>query len=514
MSRNTYPVPRSVIHNITGADGEGEFTGVVKVRGVQAAGIVGAVTVIAVSVATVLVTGVEATGSVGDVVASIPQTVAVTGVEASGEAGSVEVTSPNTVTVTGVTASGVVGSVQVSGEANLSTTGLEATGEVGSVNAGAGLVVLVTGLEGTGDVGTATVEGIGNVSVTGVGATGATSQVTVVTSSDVDVPVTGVAATGNIGSVTVEGIGNVSVTGLAATGNVGSVTVVTTGEIDVPVTGVAATGNVGSVTVDLGVWEYASLAAAESSGDSWIDGDDVQITGGALFIYSSSLAVDSYSGLIHKYPYDGTGTLGEYSSITSTVSTAQGVDPDTWTGWTQTTVGGGTADTSGGRSRFNSPTTNDSIKETCDTTLGSTDNETFLIVPLVSAGFAGVDSSGGQRYAHWELRADRTSDSNQEQIAFGLHRITSTTLWNIQTAATSFTATTKSVATERRAWMYRKEGRFALWFDGDATPEVSGTTTWSVGDTTLCEGGSNSGGTSTAVYNKFLQVVAGVMETA
>jgi len=42
-------------------------------------------------------------------------------------------------------------------------------------------------------------------------------------------------------------------------------------------------------------WIYASLAAAESSGDSWADGVDVTITGGALFIYDATLAVDSYS---------------------------------------------------------------------------------------------------------------------------------------------------------------------------------------------------------------------------
>ena len=55
-------------------------------------------------------------------------------------------------------------------------------------------------------------------------------------------------------------------------------------------------------------WPYLTLDEAESSGDLWSEGDTIYtVTNGGLFIYKAGLAVDGYSGLIHKYPFGMSG---------------------------------------------------------------------------------------------------------------------------------------------------------------------------------------------------------------
>lgn len=129
----------------------------------------------------------ETSGGGGDV------TVAVTGVSATGSVGDVGKDNLFTVPVTGVSATGAAGGVTPS--TTVAITGVSATGSVGSVATGQG----VTGVFGTGSVGT-------------VG-----PQITV--------GVTGVAATGQVGNVDIAGDKTVAVTGVQATGSVGSVTV-------------------------------------------------------------------------------------------------------------------------------------------------------------------------------------------------------------------------------------------------------------------------------------------------
>ena len=43
-----------------------------------------------------------------------------------------------------------------------------------------------------------------------------------------------------------------------------------------------------------GSWSYNSLASAEASGDSWVDGDTVKILGGATFVYKSALDTNGH----------------------------------------------------------------------------------------------------------------------------------------------------------------------------------------------------------------------------
>ena len=98
--------------------------------------------------------------------------------EMQGEVGSVGVSSP-AVFVTGVSASGLVGDVTLSINSPVSVTGLSATCSVGSVTVALGAFVSVTGLSATCSVGSVTVTLGSTVSVAGVSATGYVGSVLV-----------------------------------------------------------------------------------------------------------------------------------------------------------------------------------------------------------------------------------------------------------------------------------------------------------------------------------------------
>ena len=83
--------------------------------------------------ANVDVTGVEATGAIGEVTATGSAVVEPTGLAATGELGQVTVQINITVDVTGVAATGAVGDVTVSGNANVLPVGVEGDGVVGTV---------------------------------------------------------------------------------------------------------------------------------------------------------------------------------------------------------------------------------------------------------------------------------------------------------------------------------------------------------------------------------------------
>lgn len=91
--------------------------------------------------------------------------------EMQGQVGSVGVYSP-AVFVTGVSASGAVGEVVVPQSESVSVTGLSATGSVGDVTLSIGVPVSVTGLSATCSVGSVTITLGTAVSVAGVSATG------------------------------------------------------------------------------------------------------------------------------------------------------------------------------------------------------------------------------------------------------------------------------------------------------------------------------------------------------
>lgn len=199
--------------------------------------------------ADVIVTGLQATASVGQALFSIG--VNVTGVEATANVGTVVPSLPTNVSVTGVSATmpmtatgaggGFFGGVGFAEQsfATPADTALKVSFQLGTGGA-------VTGVAAAGDVGSVTIVGPANVSVTGIAATGGVGSVEIDAAGQVEV--TGVAATGGVGSVTVtQGTGiNVAVTGSFATGRVGVATA--TGQIKIQVTGLAATGQVGQVT--------------------------------------------------------------------------------------------------------------------------------------------------------------------------------------------------------------------------------------------------------------------------
>jgi hypothetical protein len=213
-----------------------------------------------------------------------------------------------------------------------------------------------------------------------------------------------------------------------------------------------------------GSWEYADLATAESSGDAWQDGDDIQITDGALFQYRSDVAVQSYSGLIHKYPFDGTGVLGTLdTTATRSDSTPQNVDPDTWTGWTKT--GDGITDVNGGRSRI--------VASAVDTSMASGNNlnsPLFGIIPNLSASYID-DGLSFQHRSAVRIMLSRTQNlgmSMNAAIGYG-------NTWWMEGPNSTFTDTGKAIATEHRAWLYMNDTRWSVWFDDDATPAVMST---------------------------------------
>ena len=195
-----------------------------------------------------VVTGLQATSSVGQVVFSIG--INVTGIAATGGVGTAVPSLPENVAVTGVSATmpmtargaggGFFGGVGFAEEpfATPADTALKVSFELGTGG-------LVTGVAAAGDVGSVIITGPANVSVTGIAATGGVGSATVEATGQVDV--TGIAATGGVGAVTVtQGTGvDVAVTGAFAIGRVGVATA--TGEIQIQLTGLSATGQVGQV---------------------------------------------------------------------------------------------------------------------------------------------------------------------------------------------------------------------------------------------------------------------------
>jgi len=220
--------------------------GPVGVSGLSATGGVGSVSIN--GAADAVVTGLQATASVGQVLFSIG--VNVTGVGATGAVGTAIPSLPENVSVTGVSATmpmtatgaggGFFGGVGFAEEsfATPANTALKVSFELGTGG-------LVTGVAAAGDVGSVIITGPANVSVTGIAATGGVGSATVEATGQVEV--TGIAATGGIGAVTVtQGTGvNVALTGSFAVGRVGVATA--TGEIQIQLTGLSATGQVGQV---------------------------------------------------------------------------------------------------------------------------------------------------------------------------------------------------------------------------------------------------------------------------
>jgi hypothetical protein len=119
-----------------------------------------------------------------------------------------------------------------------------AYGQTGSVSVTGNANVSLTGVSASCEVGTAVVAININAPVTGVSATGELGSATVVAKAVVDA--TGVSATGFVGSVVVTADAVVVTTGVQATGQIGNANVL----IVVPVTGVQGTTALGTITLE------------------------------------------------------------------------------------------------------------------------------------------------------------------------------------------------------------------------------------------------------------------------
>jgi hypothetical protein len=119
-----------------------------------------------------------------------------------------------------------------------------AYGQTGSVSVTGDANVSLTGVSTSGEIGTAVVAININAPVTGVSATGELGSVTVVAKAVAEA--TGVLATGFVGSVVVTADAVVVTTGVQATGQIGNANVL----IVVPVTGVQGTTALGTITLE------------------------------------------------------------------------------------------------------------------------------------------------------------------------------------------------------------------------------------------------------------------------
>jgi hypothetical protein len=190
------------------------------------------------------VTGVEATGQVGNATVQAKGSVVVNGTNVQGNVfvDPVGVSAEaNSVLAAGEQAVIAIGLEIISCKANVSVTGVEATGEVGDLDSETRYFVF--GVQGLGQVGTAQVVGEGSVEVTGIETEALLGTVTQKTINRV--PVTGVEALGETGTVEVDGKANVYPIGVVGTGQLGEEEV--QGDAIVNVTGVEAEGFLGTV---------------------------------------------------------------------------------------------------------------------------------------------------------------------------------------------------------------------------------------------------------------------------
>jgi len=203
-------------------------------------------------------TGVAATGGAGSIIPST--TYALTGNSATGAPGSVS--SAPSYAISGVAATGNVGAVVPS--ITYALTGNEATGAVGTVSTGSDVTTALTGVAATGQVGTPGVSI--TYALTGVSAAGSAGSIAAAASYAIG----GNAATGSVGSV--EDAVAYALTGVQALGEVG--TLVVPGDVTRALTGVSAIGQVGNLSASteaaipdvVGLSQADAIAALEAAG--------------------------------------------------------------------------------------------------------------------------------------------------------------------------------------------------------------------------------------------------------
>ena len=250
------------------------------------------------------VTGVAATGELGNVTVSGAATVQPSGLEATSGLGSVVVKADANVSVTGEEATSGLGSVTVTGTANVSPTGVESTAELGTVTVFAGAIVEVSGLEATSGLGSVVVKADAIVSPTGLEATSGLGSVVVTGTANV-FP-TGVEGTNELGTVVVAADANAPVTGLETVGATGSVTV--TGTANVTLTGVGAEGQLPATGPEFTAFNGAALSTAQKKfgtasllldgTNDYVKSDSTTFIDGnftvEFFVYSDDFLQDAY----------------------------------------------------------------------------------------------------------------------------------------------------------------------------------------------------------------------------
>jgi hypothetical protein len=194
-----------------------------------------------------LLTGVQATGSVGNLTIQVDGSTLLTGVSASGTVGTITVSTGIAQILAGVQASGAVGDLTIQADASEILSGVSGSGAVGTLGIQVDTAQTLSGVNATGGVGNLTIStaSITTASLIGVEATGQVGEL--VTISDAAIVLSGVSGTGSVGTLTISTAENDAalLTGVEGVGQVGALTVLSNATLTL--TGVQATGAVGDI---------------------------------------------------------------------------------------------------------------------------------------------------------------------------------------------------------------------------------------------------------------------------
>lgn len=205
-------------------------------------------------------------------------------------------------------------------------------------------------------------------------------------------------------------------------------------------------------------WAYATLSAAESSGDAWVNGDIIRC-GPSYFVYLSDLASSGHSGLIHKDPFaeDSTVASGSVSS-----EEAAGTDPDTWTGSDISTGTKGVDyefDTNGGKARFRNITGSGQFGWSSTSAVSITSDITFMIFDAIR-----VTYTGASEILYLYLRRYEDASNFTESI-LGIKIETDTTHYSWLEGKPTWSASNVLFGSPIRLWVYLKDGRMTAYSD-------------------------------------------------
>ena len=215
-------------------------------------------------------------------------------------------------------------------------------------------------------------------------------------------------------------------------------------------------------------WLYKSLAIAEASGDAWVDGDTIYIPPTSVqFFYKSGLAVDGYSGLIHKYPF-GTAN-GVLSAFSLKGSEAANTDPDSWVDMGVKTSAGTQGvdyelDTDGGLARMRDLSDAGYVEMASTYQVTAADIMAFRIVDDISMTQTGGGNDAAAYQHNLRIYKDATNYYECRVSAYGgaappPHYLTGAD-WN------NFSPEKLSDVVSR-IWLYISATKSSIWFDDE-----------------------------------------------